>query len=326
VVIADGWNADNTAYYIDGDRLTGSHILDGVMCTFDENGVYLSNYSFTGFYHDGIGWIYFASNFQQKGFIVIDGSTHYFDDRTGYAPIGSFTLAGDRVYKVEGEQGKVLGAWDTVVDNGVEYRRYYYSLRYYKNEWHEVDGEQYFFNNEGYALANGTYAVAAKGEYLGGYRFAEDGRMIEAITGPFIDKESGWMFFAENGELACNELVKHGTDYYFARSNYLLITWATYINETQTNGLLPAGEYQFGPDGKLIMLNGPVEDAFNSAYLNFYKDGIRVYEEGLYEYDGDFYYVRSNGLLLTWGAKITKTNGLLPAGEYKFGPDGKLIP
>ena len=325
VRVGEGWTDDGKFYIVDGVKVTGQKLIDGSMCTFNDKGVYQPNYSFTGFYNDGIGWTYYAGNFQKKGFIVIGEDTYYFDDRTGYAPIGSFTLAGDRVYKVEGEQGKVIGAWDSVIDNGVEYRRYYYSLRYYKNEWHEVDGEQYFFNNEGYALTGGTYAVAAKGEYLGGYLFADDGHMIEAITGPFIDKDSGWMFFAENGELACNELVKYGNDYYFARNNYILITWGTYISESQTNGLLPAGEYKFGADGKLIMLNGPVVDPNNSTYLNFYKDGIRIYEEGLYEFDGDYYYVRSNGLLLTWGAKITKTNGLLPAGEYKFGTDGKLI-
>ena len=93
----------------------------------------------------------------------------------------------------------------------------------------------------------------------------------------------------------------------------------------KTNGLLPEGEYTFGADGKLQMLNGPVADAYNPTYLNFYKNGVRVYEEGLYEYNGDYYYVRSNGLLLTWDMYITKTNGLMPEGEYKFGADGKMV-
>ena len=324
VVVADGWYED-TYYYVNGVKVTGQYLIDGVMHTFDEDGVYLPSYSFTGFYHDGIGWTYYQANFQKKGFVVIDGNTHYFDDRTGYAPVGSFTLAGDRVYKVEGEQGKVLGGWDTFIVNGVERRRYYYSLRYYKNQWLEVDGEMYYFNNEGYALI-GKRAVAAYGAYIGGYEFADDGKLITAITGPFVDSESGYMYFAEDGVLACNKLVKHGEDYYFARSNHLLITWGTYLSEQQTGGLLPAGEYKFGADGKLQMLNGPVVDAYNPNYLNFYKNGIRVYKEGLYEFNGDYYYVRSNGLLLTWGTYVSeqKANGLQPAGEYKFGADGKL--
>jgi len=323
VVIADGW-CDETYYYIDGVKVTGQYAIDGTMYTFDEDGVYQPNYSYTGFYHDGTGWTYYMANFQKKGFVVIGDSTHYFDDVTGYAPIGSFTLAGDRVYKVEGEQGKVLGGWDTFIVDGVERRRYYYSLRYYKNQWLEVEGETYYFDNDGYALI-GTRAVARGGIYLGGYEFAEDGRLIRAITGPFVDAESGYMYFAEDGVLACNKLVKYGDDYYFARNNHLLITWGTELTEEQTAGLLPAGEYQFGADGKLIMNNGPIPDAYNSAYLTFYKNGIRIYEEGLYEFEGDYYYVRSNGLLLTWGMNITKTNGLMPAGEYQFGADGKLI-
>ena len=325
VLIADGWYND-TYYFINGVKVTGQRLIDGTMCTFDDNGVYLPDFSYTGFYHDGNGWMYFQANFQKRGFITIDGNTHYFDDATGYAPIGTFTLAGDRVYKVEGEKGKVLGAWDTFIVNGVERRRYYYSLRYYKNQWLEVDGEMYYFNNDGYALI-GKRAVARSGEYLGGYEFADDGRLIAPITGPFVDAESGYMYFAENGVMVRNKLVKFENDYYFARGNYLLITWSTYISEEQANGLLPAGEYQFGADGKLVMHNGPVADAYNSAYLNFYKDGVRVYEEGLYEYDGGYYYVRSNGLLDTWAIYVSEeqANGLLPAGEYQFGADGKLV-
>ncbi len=325
VIIADGWYQD-TYYYIDGVKVTGQYAIDGTMYNFDENGVYMPNYSFTGFYHDGTGWMYFLGNFQKKGFVVIDGNTHYFDDITGYAPVGSFTLGNGRVYKVEGEQGKVLGAWETVTVDGVERRRYYYSLRYYKNQWLEVEGETYYFNNDGYALI-GKRAVARSGEYLGGYEFAMDGKLVGAIDGPFTDYENGYMYIAEDGVLACNKLVEHNGDYYFARSNHLLLTWGAYLTEEQTGGLLPAGEYQFGADGKLIMQNGPVADAYNSAYLTFYVNGVRVYEEGLYQYKGDYYYVRSNGLLITWPTYISeeKANGLLPAGEYQFGADGKLI-
>ena len=99
------------------------------------------------------------------------------------------------------------------------------------------------------------------------------------------------------------------------------------MSEDKANGLLPAGEYKFGEDGKLQMLNGPIADAYNPAYLNFYKNGIRIYEEGLYEFEGNYYYVRSNGLLITWATYVSedKANGLLPAGEYTFGEDGKMI-
>ena len=315
------WN--NMYYFVDGVKVIGQYAINGIMYTFDEKGVYNPNEIFTGFYNDGIGWTYYIANVQKKGFVAINESTYYFDDKTGYAPKDSFTLAGNRVYKVEGEQGKVLGAWDYEVVDGITYKRYYYSLRYYKNAWVEIDGSTYYFENNGYA-AFGVRALAVAGKYVGGYEFDQEGKLIRAITGPFIDVISGRMYFAEDGILVCNKLVKYNGDYYFARNNYYLITWPTYISEEQANGLLPAGEYKFGTDGKLQMLNGPVVDAGNPNYLNFYKNGVRVYEEGLYEYNGSYYYVRSNGLLLTWGMYIEKTNGLLPKGEYKFGTDGKL--
>ena len=149
------------------------------------------------------------------------------------------------------------------------------------------------------------------------------------LNGPIEDAyNSAYLNFYKNGIRVYEEgLYEYDGDYYYVRSNGLLITWGTYVSEENTNGLLPAGEYKFGDDGKLIMLNGPIADALNPAYINFYQNGIRVYEEGLYEYEGDYYYVRSNGLLITWETYVSeeKANGLLPAGDYKFGTDGKMI-
>ena len=158
----------------------------------------------------------------------------------------------------------------------------------------------------------------------GEYKFGADGK-LQMLNGPVADAYNpAYLNFYKNGIRVYEEgLYEYNGDYYYVRSNGLLLTWGMYI--TKTNGLLPEGEYTFGADGKLQMLNGPVADAYNPAYLNFYKNGVRVYEEGLYEYNGDYYYVRSNGLLLTWDMYITKTNGLMPEGEYKFGADGKMI-
>ena len=149
------------------------------------------------------------------------------------------------------------------------------------------------------------------------------------LNGPVEDAYSSDYFnFYKDGIRIYEEgLYEYEGDYYYVRSNGLLITWGTYVSEEKANGLLPAGEYKFGADGKLIMLNGPIEDAYNPIFLTFYKDGLRIYEEGLYEYEGDYYYVRSNGLLITWGTYVSeeKANGLVPAGNYEFGQDGKMI-
>ena len=160
----------------------------------------------------------------------------------------------------------------------------------------------------------------------GEYKFGADGK-LQMLNGPVVDAyNSAYLNFYKNGIRIYDEgLYEYNGDYYYVRSNGLLLTWGMYI--TKTNGLLPAGEYKFGADGKLQLLNGPVVDALNPAYLTFYKNGIRIYDEGLYEYNGDYYYVRANGLLVTWGIYVSeeKANGLLPAGDYLFGEDGKMI-
>ena len=48
--------------------------------------------------------------------------------------------------------------------------------------------------------------------------------------------------------------VRMGTKSIPRRSygNTLLLTWNTYVSEEKANGLLPAGEYRFGADGKMI--------------------------------------------------------------------------
>ena len=119
--------------------------------------------------------------------------------------------------------------------------------------------------------------------------------------------------------------MKFGDDYYYVRPNGLLCTWAIYVSEEKANGLLPAGNYSFGSDGKLIMRNGPALDDYGK--LCYYINGIQQFDLGLVEFEGDFYYVRPNGLLCTWAIYVSaeKANGLLPAGNYEFGADGKMI-
>ena len=160
----------------------------------------------------------------------------------------------------------------------------------------------------------------------GEYKFGEDGK-LQMLNGPVADayNEAYLNFYKDGIRIYEEGLYEFEGDYYYVRSNGLLLTWG--MNITKTNGLLPAGEYKFGADGKLIMLNGPVADELNPTYINFYVDGIRIYEEGLYEYEGDYYYVRANGLLITWGTYVSeeKANGLLPAGEYQFDADGRMV-
>ena len=48
---------------------------------------------------------------------------------------------------------------------------------------------------------------------------------------------------------------------------------------------------------------------------------------GLIRLDGDYYYVKTSTGEVVHGKSywVTATNGLLPAGLYSFGADGKMI-
>ena len=415
-VVANGWL--DGFYYADGVKITDCfYSIDGQMYQFEADG---SSALYTGYVQDEGGWRYYSLGDMLKGFVAFADGTYYFRDDNGYAPVGEYQI-GSRVYKFEGEKGKCLGAWaDYTDDNGNTYKRYYYSLRYYQNQFREIDGELYYFNNLGY-MQTGKRAIAHLGKFVGAYEFGEkgaanEGQYVGPLYGPFVDSLSGNTFIGmdlpgdtapdgtdmlggvvavdclaeyqgdyylsggKNAYMVTNKTMnltaeqigdydfvpgeyRFGADgkliftngpvledngryydffvngrrvyeeglyefegnYYYVRSNGLLATWPMVLTEDTANGLVEPGEYSFGSDGKMILTNGPVADIYNPNYLTFYKNGARVYDEGLYEYNGKYYYVRSNGLLLTWGMYIDKMGDTgLPAGEYQFNAAGEL--
>ena len=50
-------------------------------------------------------------------------------------------------------------------------------------------------------------------------------------------------------------LIKVDGDYYYIHGSGAVETGTFYVNAGKTNGLLPAGTYTFGADGKLILAN-----------------------------------------------------------------------
>ena len=93
LVIADGW-VDDTYYYLDGFKLTGPQFIDGVMYTFDDEGVYQEGAVFEGFYETRDGkMMYFISNNYVTGLTKIVDN-YYIFDVNGYAWDGVKNLCG----------------------------------------------------------------------------------------------------------------------------------------------------------------------------------------------------------------------------------------
>ena len=291
----------------------------------------------------------------KTGWTIIDGNTYYLDTETGYAATGITTLVPDGtteearcVFDAEGVfQSDVTGVYsvgaDTywlnsgiieeeaglkrVVKEDGEVNYYYFAVQ--KN-LEERDGLTLSAAVKS-TLLNGKDCWLHKTNGLAlpewGYYFDENGVILhnEDTGKNGILKDGEDLFYYVDGIKAPAGMIKIGDDYYYANSKGQLIVNQTYYC-SRMNGLMEEGTYAFDAEGKLIQgatdKNGIVKD--DDGVLRYYVNGKVTYV-GLIEIDGDFYYVRSNGEVVTdcvyW---ITWTHGLKEAGYYTFDENGKL--
>ena len=74
------------------------------------------------------------------------------------------------------------------------------------------------------------------------------------------------------------------------------------------------------------MKNGIVLD--EDGEIRYYVDGVATYAGLVQDAEGNYYYINSSKKAVKnrkYGINIANTNGLLPAGEYEFDADGKMI-
>ena len=309
-----------------------------------------------GWLKDANGKQYYKDGELQKtGWTVIDGETYYLDTETGYAATGITTLIPNGatetaryVFDAEGVfQSDVTGVYsvgeDTywlnsgiieeeaglkrVVKENGEVNYYYFAVQKNLEE------------REGLTLSAAVKSTVLNGKDCWlhktnglalpewGYYFDENGVILhDEDTGKNgILKDGEDLFYYVDGIKAPAGMIKIGDDYYYANSKGQLIVNQTYYC-SRMNGLMEEGTYAFDAEGKLIQgatdKNGIVKD--DDGVLRYYVNGKVTYV-GLIEIDGDFYYVRSNGEVVTdcvyW---ITWTHGLKEAGYYTFDENGKL--
>lgn len=309
-----------------------------------------------GWFTDVNGKLYYKDGELQKtGWTVIDGKTYYLDTETGYAATGIAALIPEGaaeearcVFDVKGVfQGDVTGVYSVGEDT------YWLNSGIIEEEAGlkrivKEDGEvnYYYFavqknleEREGLTLSAAVKSTVLNGKDCWlhktnglalpewGYYFDENGVILhDEDTGKNgILKDGEDLFYYVDGIKAPAGMIKIGDDYYYANSKGQLIVSQTYYC-SRMNGLMEEGTYAFDAEGKLIQgatdKNGIVKD--DDGVLRYYVNGKVTYV-GLIEIDNDFYYVRSNGEVVTdcvyW---ITWTHGLKEAGYYTFDENGKL--
>ncbi len=199
---------------------------------------------------------------------------------------------------------------------------------YFIGDRHQIVKNKTVYLNE--ARINGLTYTDGTPIAVGSYEFDENGKMImrEGIIGNNIYKN--------NTLLKAYQLVDVDGDFYFIGDRHEIVkNKRIYLTEERINGLtyadgtpITAGYYNVDENGKLIILNGIVE---NKIYKN--NTMLKAYQ--LVEVDGDIYYIgdrheiirgrkayvkedRINGLTFPDGTPIT-------VGYYEFDADGKLI-
>ena len=310
----------------------------------------------TGWLESEQGRQYYKDGEPQKtGWTVIDGNTYYLDTETGYAATGITTLIPDGateearcVFDAEGVfQSDVTGVYSVEADtywlnSGIIEEEA--GLKRVVKENGEVN--YYYFavqknleEREGLTLSAAVKSTVLNGKDCWlhktnglalpewGYYFDENGIILhDEDTGKNgILKDGEDFYYYVDGIKAPAGMIKIGDDYYYANSKGKLIVNQTYYC-SRMNGLMKEGTYAFDAEGKLIPgatdKNGIVKD--EDGVLRYYVNGKVTYV-GLIEIDGNFYYVRSSGEVVTncvyW---ITWTHGLKEAGYYTFDESGKL--
>ena len=317
--LKNGWvNEDGGfAYYVDGVKLTGIQLVDGFYYDFGESGINVGQTKFTGLFWDESvsAYRYSLIGKLSSGWKLIDNQWHHFWDDNYCASVGTHDWT-DVYYTFDETGGLISGVWKKM-DGGT---RYYFGPSYYQKTWAVIDGNEYYFDSDGYRCEGYRIVKDSWTNPNQMYHFTEDGALIEKLTSTGLLDADGKIYYLING-IAQYGLYEIDGYYYYFNSSFTAVTGNYYVS--QTNGLMPQGEYQFDEAGRMIikLKNGLVQEEDG---LYYYVDGVRTYA-GLIEIDGDFYYINSKCKAVTGTYYVYKNNDLMPQSDYFFGEDGKMI-
>ena len=323
----------NRTYWISN---TNDLSIEPGMYHFDDDGRMILN----GFISDNYGTYYFVNGTTLKGFAKIGGDYYIFNSYSGKMYKDATMWVGSNDYGIAsslyyfGADGKMSvpdtenGKKSIVEKDG----KLYFTIdgAYMTSGLYELDGEYYYVQNNGELAANKTVWVDKKNALIpekgNWYAFDESGKLIK--TG-FVNGSDGYTYYYSDTVLALG-FTKIGNDYYIFNS----YSGKMYKDATMWVGSndygIASSLYYFGADGKMSVPdteNGKKSIVEKDGKLYFTIDGAYM-TSGLYELDGEYYYVQNNGELAAnktvW---VDKKNALIPekGNWYAFDESGKLI-
>lgn len=320
-VAKDGWVGNS--YYINGVKLTG---VRKVMAPdnsgefyydFGTDGICPDQSKYVGVFYDVEGEVYRYAYLGKiaTGWQLIDGEQYYFLEETQAAAVGEVPYL--RVTYTFDETGRLTaGQW---YDTGLGVR-YYYGPDYYRGAWADIAGDKYYFDSVGHRYEGYHFVTGAIGNDPVWYEFGEDGKLIRELDYTGLMVTDFGTYYLKNGISQYGLFNVDGDYYYFRYASKEAIKGTSHTLQNNYGHPITIGTYEFDEDGKMIMKNGIVEE--NNG-LFFYKDSLLSSGAGFIEYNGEYYYVRSNGQLATGEYDVSKTNGLTEEGPHMFDEDGK---
>ena len=209
----------------------------------------------------------------------------------------------------------------------VDGAKYYAGLIQYNGT--ASDGTEY---NDAYIYVRSNGQLA-----IGQYWITRSNGLMETKTYLFnecgimdirdgIVEENGSLYFYVDGVLAKGKgLVKIDENYYYVRSSGEVVNnsdyWITNTNEYD----IVAKIYTFDENGVMIEPESKEADLTGVVDGYYFINGEIQYGVGPIIWEGNIYYVRSNGMVATGKYWTTTSNEILPSGRYTFDETGKLI-
>ncbi len=240
----EGWAHEEGGwfYYADGAYFTGVAVVDGLYYDFGESGLNPDKTPYTGLLAvDGENY-YIRKGKPETGWQLIGESWYYFDTATD-AGLDSEHLVNGQVYPFV--QGKLLhGVW-VRDDVGL---MYFYGPGNYDKGWQVIEGEEYFFQR-GYVTTGIAPVRESQDKPVYWYAFTDAGMKLGYAADGFHWYEGDLYYIVDGSADRFGMHCIDGDYYYFTYDDYAVRSQTFEV--VQTNGLVPAGIYTFGEDGRL---------------------------------------------------------------------------
>ena len=266
-------------------------------------------------------WEFHDENDQllKSQWIEEDGKRYYVDSKG--IMVRNTSVAVDKVYYAFGEDGHLLtGGWVSVTEPPKDEKSqpkvtWYYAVQdgaLLSDGWHEVKGQQFYFNKNGSCIRDGLVAVGSDRFYV----TKDQGRLgntsgwfkvetLNSAGATVVD----WYYAKDDGSLYYSSWLEDGNDWYYLQSNGKRIH--------NCSAAIEGNYYVFDGEGRLLT-NGwvttqpartdPTKKA-NPVWYYAAEDG-KLLTDGWYTVDGEELFFAKNG-------SCTR-NGVVKVGDDKF--------